>query len=241
METITVKTSQHIDIDYPVAGLGERIAARAIDLGIFLVLYILLFLVVLAIASILPRNLILVVYLTMTAIFVFYSLLCEIFMNGQTIGKRIMKIKVISLDGSQATLGQYFIRWLFRLVDFWITGQVGGLLCIALTENKQRIGDIVAKTGVIKTVARTKMDDIAFRVQEDYTPVFLNTDILHEREVELIHEVLTAYYSTNNPELIYTTAAKIKKLLNVTVPKEMNDLVFLQTVWSDFNYHAAQE
>ena len=39
METIKVNTSQHIDIDYPVAGLGERIAARLIDLGIFLGLY----------------------------------------------------------------------------------------------------------------------------------------------------------------------------------------------------------
>ena len=51
METVKVNTSQHVDIDYPVAGLGERVAARLIDLGIFFALYIVFLLVTLNLRS----------------------------------------------------------------------------------------------------------------------------------------------------------------------------------------------
>src|SRR5690349_7662359 len=51
-----------------------------------------------------------------------YHLLCEVFLNGQSIGKKVMRIKVISADGGQPSVSQYLIRWLFRTVDFpwWI-------------------------------------------------------------------------------------------------------------------------
>ncbi|MEQ7798517.1 RDD family protein [Pedobacter sp. ASV1-7] len=244
METIKVNTSQHVDIDYPVAGLGERIVARLIDLGIFFGLYI-VFILLIAISGIagainstplfIPT--ILIIYV---AAFVFYHLICEIFMNGQSIGKRIMKIKVISLDGSQASIGQYFIRWLFRLVDLYLTAQVGGLICIAASDKKQRIGDIVAGTAVIKTTPQADFNHIAFHpVEEEYIPVFNNTSMLSDREIELIHEVIGTYYKTYNTELIYAMSAKVAALLSVNIPSGMNEMDFLKTVVQDYNYHTA--
>jgi uncharacterized RDD family membrane protein YckC len=241
METITVKTSQHIDIDYPVAGLGERLAARAIDLGLFLVSYFIIFLIGLSISTLISRYVLIGIMTFFAVVFVFYNLICEILMNGQSIGKKMLKIKVISLDGSQPTMGQYFIRWLFRLVDFWMTGQVLGLIIIAVSEHKQRIGDLVAKTTVIKTEINTRIEDIAFHGKPNYTPIFHNTELLSEAEVELIHEVLVTYFRTNNTELIYITAEKIKNLLGISIPSDMNEVVFLQTVMDDFNHVTAQD
>ncbi|WEK19093.1 MAG: RDD family protein [Candidatus Pedobacter colombiensis] len=244
METIKVNTSQHVDIDYPVAGLGERIAARLIDLGIFLGLY-LIFIVLVVLTGIsgslkgTPYFIIglMIIY---GASYVFYNLICEIFMNGQCVGKRLMKIKVISLDGSQPSLGQYFIRWLFRLVDFVFTAQVGGLICVAVSKNKQRIGDIVAGTTVIKTVPHTNFNHIAFHpVEEDYVPVFSNVNLLTDRDVELIHEVIDTYYKTHNTELIYTMSAKVATLLSISIPEGMNEMEFLKTVIKDYNYQTA--
>lgn len=244
METIKVNTSQHIDIDYPVAGLGERIAARLIDLGMFFVLYI-IFILLVAVTGIsgmikstsyfLP-----IVIGIYAASYVFYNLICEIFMNGQCVGKRIMKIKVISLDGGQPTIGQYFIRWLFRLVDFPLTAQVGGLICVAVSEKKQRIGDIVAGTTVVKTVPRTDFNHIAFHpIEEEYVPVFHNTSLLNDREVELIHEVITTYYKTYNTDLIYAMSGKVAGLLSVSIPSGMNEMEFLKTVIKDYNHQTA--
>jgi len=49
-------------------------------------------------------------------------------MNGQSVGKRAMNIRVINLDGTQPTLGAYLMRWLFRLVDTMIFGSVVALV-----------------------------------------------------------------------------------------------------------------
>lgn len=237
METVKVNTSQHVDIDYPVAGLGERVAARLIDFGLFLAVF-LVFLLLFSLMGILSSGgLVITVMIGIYAGgFVFYDLLCEIFMNGQSIGKRLMKIKVISLDGSQATLGQYFIRWVFRIVDFTLTQWLGALICVAVTENKQRIGDIVAGTTLIKTVPRTQFEHIAFHpVVEDYEPVFSNVSAMTDKDVELIHEVLTTYQKTFNHDLIYKMAARVANHLNVQVPDGMNELDFLKTVIKDYN------
>jgi len=246
METVKVNTSQHIAIDYPVAGLGERIAARSIDLACFFALYILVIGLALigglsGLSDTSPYVFFIAVGLYL-ATYIFYNLVCEIFMNGQCIGKRLMKIKVISLDGGQPSIGQYFIRWVFRLADFALTGQMGGLICIALTENKQRIGDVVAGTTVIKTVPRTSFGNIAFQQPEeaDYVPVFSNVHQLTDRDIELIYEVLSAYYKNYNDQLIIAMTEKIKTMLNVELPERMTAVSFLQTIIKDYSHITAQ-
>lgn len=239
MDTIKVNTSQNVAIDYPVAGLGERIAARLIDLLFFFILYILFILLGLIFSSIRGDKVIYVLLIVYVAGYVFYNLLYEIFLNGQSIGKRFLKIKVISLDGGQPTLGQYFIRWLFRLVDFGFTLQTGGIISIAFTENKQRIGDVVAGTTVIKMVPKTSMAQIAFHppeVDQDYTPMFPTVQQLTDRDIELIHEVILTFYKTGNRELILTTGPKTAKILGITKPQTMNELEFLNAVVKDYTY-----
>lgn len=237
METVKVRTTQHIDIDYPVAGLGERVAARLIDLGLFLAV-LLIFLLLFWLTGLLSGGGIVMTVLLFIygGGFVFYDLLCEIFMNGQTLGKRWLKIKVISLNGAQPSLGQYFIRWVFRIVDFTLTQWLGALICVAVTENKQRIGDIVAGTTLIKTVPRTQLVDIAFHpIDEEYTPIFNNVSLMSDRDIELIHEVIGTYFKTKNADLIYQMASRVSNHLTVTIPQGMNELEFLRTVVKDYN------
>ncbi|NQX42176.1 Uncharacterized membrane protein YckC, RDD family [Pedobacter steynii] len=238
METIKVNTSQHVDIDYPVAGLGERIAARLIDLAAFFGVYILVMVFGLLAG---PETVLTVLIIALAAFYVFYNLICEVFMNGQSLGKRLMKIKVISIDGAQASIGQYFIRWLFRLVDFALTAQIGGLIAVAVSENKQRIGDMVAGTTLIKTVPRTNLEHIAFHpTEEEYTPVFKNADLLTDHDIELMHEVVLTYYKTSNADLIYNMSAKVAEHLSLSIPQGMNELNFLTTVIKDYNHLTSQ-
>lgn len=230
METIKVNTSQHVEIDYPVAGLGERISARLIDLAAILGMFILLSIVFLLVKTVF-------LFVFGAIVYAFYNLICEILMDGQSLGKKAMKIKVISIDGSQASLGQYFIRWIFRIVDFALTAQIGGMICIALSDHKQRIGDIVAGTTLVKTVPHTELQDIAFHpVEIDYTPVFLTATELNDSDIELIHEVISTYYKTGNTAIVYTAAAKVTALLELRPPEGMNELEFLQTVVKDYSH-----
>ena len=237
METVRVNTSQHVDIDYPVAGLGERVGARLIDGALFVVVFF-AFAIFSSVTDLFQANEIaLIVIISIYALgYVFYDLLCEIFWNGQSIGKRLLKIKVISLDGAQPSVGQYFMRWIFRIVDFSLTGSLCGLICVAVSDKKQRVGDMVAGTTLIKTVPRTNFNHIAFHPPtEEYIPVFENVNLLTDRDIELIHEVISTYYKTFNQTLVYQMAEKVSNLLGIAKPAEMNELDFLKTVVMDYN------
>jgi uncharacterized RDD family membrane protein YckC len=246
MQTIKITTTQNIDIDYEVAGLGERIVAYLIDMGLFIVILIATFIVIAVIGEMqgwgggggITNGLILIIY---AVLFVFYDLVCEIAMNGQSVGKRIMKIKVISLDGTRPRFGQYLLRWLFRIVDFSLTGNLCGLICIAVSDNAQRVGDMVAGTTLIRTSPRTKMNNITFKPEaDDYQPVFSAAARLSEQDIELIGEVINNYIKSRNNVLVYNMAQRIKDLLGVTPPPEMNDMLFLQTIIKDYSHIIAQ-
>src|SRR6266566_6501059 len=104
MNTIKITTTQNIELEYDLANVGERFVAWLIDLGIFIAYFIIIGLIintVSAIGTFINRA----PWLAMLIMFpfVFYNLACEVWLNGQTIGKKVMKIKVISLNGEQAS------------------------------------------------------------------------------------------------------------------------------------------
>jgi len=238
MNHVKVITSQNISIDYDVAGVGERIAARIIDLLLFFLIYLLFILIVSGLGLAFDNIGNLILLALYGSLFVFYDLLCEIFFNGQSVGKRILKIKVVSLDGYQPSVGQYFLRWLFRFVDFTLTMQVGALICVALSENKQRIGDIVAGTTLIKTVPRTQLEAIAFHppTEELYKPLFPEVTSLNDQDITLIHDVVANFSKTGNNMLVYKMAMKAKDVLQLNIPNEMNEWEFLKQIVRDYSY-----
>jgi uncharacterized RDD family membrane protein YckC len=237
MEIITVHTAQNIDIDYEVGGIGERILAYVIDGGIFLAFSI--------IGAILSANgispgFIKVYFIIVGLMALFYDLFCETFFNGQSFGKRIMKIRVISLDGARPKFSQYLLRWLFRLIDFTLTSYLGGVLSIVLTDKGQRIGDLVASTAVIRTLSRTTMNNIIFADTEStYQPVFTQASQLTDRDISLIHEVMQNYLKTGNNQLVYSMADKTRQYLGISLPPNMNSMQFLQTLVKDYSHITA--
>ncbi|MFC1222367.1 RDD family protein [Pedobacter sp. BG31] len=243
MDTIRISTAQNVDIDYEIAGLGERIAARCIDLAGFAILAVITLVVMGAAQMAMSGIAAIIIFFIFLAIFVFYDLVCEITMDGQTFGKKALKIRVISIDGTQPTLGQYIFRWLFRMIDFGFPFGWGvvALVSVAVTKNHQRLGDLLAKTTLIKIKPRTELTNVAFSfsLPEEYEPHFKEVLHLNDRDIELVHEVLTSYYQTGNADLIYAMAAKTKAHILVNIPAGMNELQFLETVLKDYNHLTA--
>jgi len=242
MQTIRITTSQNIDIDYEVAGLGERIVASLIDAALFILIGFAGMFGIAAMGGLQePGVFTIILVIIFATAYVFYNLVCEVTMNGQSVGKRIMKIKVISLDGSRPRFSQYLLRWLFRIVDFSLTSNLCGLICIAVSDKSQRLGDIVAGTTLIRTEPRTKMHNIAFKPSaDDYQPVFTEAGNLNDQDIELINEVINSYIKTRNSVLVYNMAQKIKDMLVITPPEGMNDMLFLQTIVRDYSHIVAQ-
>jgi uncharacterized RDD family membrane protein YckC len=70
--------------------------------------------------------------------------------SGSTLGKRVMKLRVVKVDGSQISMGDAAIRNVLRVVDGIMFYLVGAII-IWTSMDKQRLGDRVAKTIVVST------------------------------------------------------------------------------------------
>jgi uncharacterized RDD family membrane protein YckC len=70
---------------------------------------------------------------------------------GQTVGKRAVGVAVVSADGSRCTVRAAAIRTALRAVDWLPVAYLSGVLSIALTERRQRLGDLAANTVVVRT------------------------------------------------------------------------------------------
>jgi len=238
MQTITVKTSQNIDIDYQVAGIGDRVKARFIDYSLFWVLYIILFFtatLLLDLSSQGSNEIFGIVMISWLIICALYDVITEIFLNGQSIGKRVVRIRVMSANGNRATVGQYILRWVFRIVDFGVTMGAAAITSIAFTDNKQRIGDIVAGTVIIKTDPLEKLDELTF----DHDPseeqvIFREVLQLNDEEITLIRDVIRNFKRTGNSLIVYKLAMRIQEHLSITCPPDINDYEFLELVLKDY-------
>ncbi len=225
MQKISIETTQNVNIDYVPAGLGDRILAYVID-GLVMLAYFGVLLLVFSLLT--PDSLLLNIALIIPPFL--YHLLCEIFMNGQSIGKRQMKIKVVKLDGAAPGIGAYLLRWILRPIDISIFSGGIAILTIAITRNSQRLGDLAAGTTVVKTEIR--QDIPVFAVEDDYIPQFQEVTTLTDADVEVIQKVLKVYRDSGNSQPVIATAEKMKNLLSIDA--DMPPLQFLYTLVKDY-------
>lgn len=89
--------------------------------------------------------------LIMFALTWIYSVVCEVWFNGQTLGKRAMSLRVVSADGAPITLVPSVVRNLLRVVDM-LPGVYGvGLASTLIDPHARRLGDVIAGSMVIHT------------------------------------------------------------------------------------------
>jgi uncharacterized RDD family membrane protein YckC len=241
MSTIKITTTQNIDLEFDLASVGERIVAWLIDAAIF-VAYFILLLTIIGMSNMgvfIDKNPWL--FFLFMIPFAFYNLACDIGLNGQTIGKRVMKLKVISLNGDQATVGQYLIRWLFRMLDIFLFSALPAFIAVAISEKKQRIGDIVAGTTVIKTVPRDTIHQTIYVPTPDlnYTVSFPAVSNLTDKDMQLVKEIIISVNRTGNSVLAYQAAEKIKNTLDIQT--NIDPLYFLQLLLADYNHITSKQ
>jgi uncharacterized RDD family membrane protein YckC len=235
MATIRIQTTQQTELEYTLAGVGDRLTAYLIDLLLY-VAYAIGIGVLLINTNLLDFRSGLWLLLLVLPI-LFYQLFCEIFMNGQSVGKRVRSIRVISLDGNQPTIGQYLIRWLFRIVDDMIGSGVVAIVSISLTEKAQRLGDMLAGTTVVRTKMPTMFDDTLFMASDaTHEPVFPQVIRLKDRDINLLKEVIQRVKldPERHRSILEKASQKTKDLLHADT--DLADLDFLETVVRDYNY-----
>jgi uncharacterized RDD family membrane protein YckC len=236
MQTISVRTTQNVFIHYPLASIGDRLLAHLID-RLFLILYSF---AVVALFIRIELDIWWVWLICLAFPWFFYSLLFEIFMNGQTPGKRFMKIQVVRMDGTPATVGDYLLRWLFAAVDIYMLSGAIGIIAIAVGGKGQRIGDIVAGTTVVKLIQQKEITaaDVFVTTEDTYTPTFAQVTQLNEKDIELIQRALAANRNQGNLQPVILVTEKIKSLLGIQT--DLPPVQFLYTIVKDFHHLTAR-
>ncbi|WP_246229380.1 RDD family protein [Sphingobacterium shayense] len=237
MNTLSINTPQNVKFEYNLASLGTRIVAFAIDY--FLIFcYILLIYLLLAKLGLFLRDdswLVAGVYGLLCLPAFFYPFCTETFFNGQTVGKKITKIKVVKIDGTRATLYQYFIRWICTIIDVFLGMGAIGIASIIVTKKAQRIGDIAADTAVISIKQNTMIQQTLFaEITKEYSITFPQVIRLTDKDVNNIKDIYNKGYERKDYNIILALSNRLVELLEVK--PQMRPEEFIDLIIKDYYY-----
>jgi uncharacterized RDD family membrane protein YckC len=161
-DQLNIETPEQVDLRFPIAGIGSRFLALLTDSfiqGVALFVMVLVFALIFSSAKKLPGGTApsdTAAKWLFAGIFLFYFLLYwgyfslfEAFWNGQTPGKRLLKIRVIKDSGRQITLFEALARNLIRVVDALPSFYLIGVITMLCNREQKRLGDLVAGTIVV--------------------------------------------------------------------------------------------
>ncbi|MFY7742610.1 MAG: RDD family protein [Flavobacterium sp.] len=243
MSELSITTTQNVTINFTAATVGHRMLGYLLDLLVKIAYSIVVWGIFFYSLGFNERMfgldtwsyyaIVIVIYSPV----IFYSLLFESLLEGQTIGKRLMKIKVVKIDGYQATFGDYLIRWLFRIIDINLSSGAIGLIALITSSKTQRLGDMTAGTAVISLKNNININHtILEEIDQAYVPTYPLVIKLSDNDARIIKET----FNTAVAKRDYATLIKLRtKIEQVTGIKNTsgNDTDFIRTVLKDYNFY----
>jgi uncharacterized RDD family membrane protein YckC len=255
MVSVKLDTGYNIEVEFEVAPFSKRLLAWTIDVMVC-------WLLTKAMAAALQTDSFFVwsdswnirgVLVGLPVLF--YHLVCEVAFNGRSLGKMAVRCRVITEEGGQPTLGQFLIRWVFRIIDFpywvlaaavmgvlpWWTAPLvfSGLASVLITPKSQRLGDIVAGTILINTRNNTSWQDTVFaELSADYKPRYPQVMQLTDRDINTLKNIIETVKRKNDYELARRIADRIQSKVNIQTNQYPID--FLESLLLDYNYYSTR-
>ncbi|MCG1036801.1 RDD family protein [Polaribacter sargassicola] len=266
MKRLQIKTAQNVNINFSLADVWQRLFAFLIDNVLkFAYIYIAISFLSFKLFSTAVNGdswsvkaIDILIFLPVT----FYSLYTELLLGGQTIGKKLLHLKVINIDGFKPSTLDFVIRWFLRVIDFnlftllfiyvaslgldsevvllvvlFLFGKMFGFFLILFTNKHQRFGDIIANTVVIYLKDDVKFSDtILENISTKYVPTYPNVIKLSDNDARIIKNTFKSAKKFNDYETVIKLRNKIIEVTQITsVHKSDND--FIDTVLKDYNYY----
>jgi uncharacterized RDD family membrane protein YckC len=155
---LQIRTAEGIVFSQLLAGPVARLLAWVVDIAIILLILQLLSLVFSLIGLLSASVAMAMLALSYFAVSIGYGIICEWFWRGQTMGKRLLALRVVDADGLRLQFSQVAIRNLLRAVDALpFCYFVGGLACW-FNHRGQRLGDFAANTIVVRNAPAVEPD-----------------------------------------------------------------------------------
>jgi uncharacterized RDD family membrane protein YckC len=266
MSLIRISTNFNIDITFPAAPFHRRLLAWLIDV-IVIISYLFGLAKIMRVFSSDPgqNDYLQGFYILLFVVPLFtYHLFCEILLKGQSIGKRIMQLRVINENGGRPAISQVIIRWLIRTSDLMVmiillngveASQSGGLqflwrtgiaflllatdvILVNATEKHQRLGDLFAHTILIQTKQKADFADTIFlQVKDNYVPSFPQVMQLSDRDINALKGILDTARRQHDYDLADRASEKLKNHLNIQT--SLSPFDFLEVLLKDYNFLTA--
>jgi uncharacterized RDD family membrane protein YckC len=233
-KNIEIKTTQNVVLSYELAGVMQRVAATILDsLALGFVVGIIGILAQFGGAGNIFNWLLFIS-------FTFYHLLSEFFLNGKSLGKKLVGIRVMRTDGGNLEFSDYFLRWIMRILDITFSAGALGLLMMLGTEHRQRLGDLMAGTVLVKnkqSIHFTLGNILSLhsaRLQD--TAMFPQVKYIEEKHILFIKNLLNSrsdYSYTAYNRMLQEAGIHFAELLKLTeVPKDSHG--FLTRIVNDY-------
>ena len=261
MSAIRIMTNFNIELEFPAAPFHRRLLAWLIDMIVLVIYMILSARLIDWIVRSGADKAVWVVFVILLIPFLTYHLICEVSMNGQSIGKKITGLRVVNENGGQPSIGQFVIRWLIRTSDYmvliiilfapraaesgnldylWKIGIAISLLVLDIilvnaSKKNQRLGDMLAHTLVIRSSERMSIEDTVFlNIADNYIPSFPQVMQLSDRDINSLKGILDTARKRHDFALAEMASNKIKNHLKIET--SLSPFDFLEILLKDYNY-----
>ena len=243
MKDLAILSPSNVSINYQLARLPERSLAFAID---FLVTILIGQLFVSTVGALLLKLIgdggflwMFVQVYSRIIFFLSYFALSEYLFEGRTIGKRALKLRTIRVDGAVASFETFATRAVLLFLDFIIGAGTLGLLAAGSNPLRQRVGDRIAQTVVIRTkpISLYELNDIlSIKTVENHQIQYPKADQLDIQQALLLKQLIVRWHKQPGKQLsdlIYEASERLAALLQIEeVPAQR--LNFIRQVLRDY-------
>ncbi len=235
-DKLTIDTPEQITLEFPLAGIGSRFLALALDTLIQTFTYLIFFLIFAWFAPdlerIWPKGTTWAVAILVILGFILYSgyfALFETLWNGQTPGKRAVRIRVIKDSGRPISVYEAIARNVMRIIDQLPGMYAVGIISVFISSRNKRLGDFVAGTAVVHETAIAELQP-AWRAEDAKIAPAYNVTQISVPDLELIEAFLQRRYDLGSDVRQRTAvqiAGRMRQKLQVT-PDGISDEEFLE-------------
>jgi len=244
MSELSISTTQNVVINFKAASVGERMLASLLDFLIkvaYIIVIGYVFFYLLGVDRLVDSvedswsKFAIILFFFFPVII--YSVTLESIFEGQTIGKKLIKIKVVKIDGYQAGFGDYLIRWLFRIIENNMLGGLIGLVAMIVNSKTQRMGDMAAGTAVITLKNNISIDHtILENIGDAYVPIYPLVIKLSDNDMRIIKDTFLVAEKKADAETIRKLTQKIEIVTGIK-NQSGNNIDFIKTILKDYNFY----
>jgi len=148
--TTPIVTPEGVVLDFEMAGVASRLLARIIDsiIQVAALYVMMIMMVVVSLSS--PTVAIVLAIVVGFALLFLYPMILEATWGGRTVGKYVLGLRVVTVEGGPARMRHTAIRSMLQLIDVFATVGGAAVMAALTSEHGQRLGDMAAGTYVIR-------------------------------------------------------------------------------------------